>query len=167
MATPSHAAKKGTRYRYYVSRPLITKDQTQKYEGSASPLSSSRAEFAADSKAASRRQRIHESLFPAGDPVEPSFAFGQSGKPILGRLGFVFPPLDQKPLVSAQLAQQVVAMRRPHSPSGKARGEPIRGSLAPSDRLLGLWRQPEGQGLDRDRLVMSPLQPRLRPFAPR
>jgi hypothetical protein len=37
MATPSHAAKKGTRYRYYVSRPLITKDQTQKYKGSASP----------------------------------------------------------------------------------------------------------------------------------
>jgi hypothetical protein len=58
-------------------------------------------------------------------------------------------------------------MRRPHSPSGKARGEPIRGSLAPSDRLPGLWRQPEGQGLDRDRLVMSPLQPRLRPSAPR
>jgi len=30
--TPSHAIKKGTRYRYYVSRPLITKNQT---EGSA------------------------------------------------------------------------------------------------------------------------------------
>jgi DNA invertase Pin-like site-specific DNA recombinase len=27
--TPSHAVKKGTRYRYYVSRPLITKDQTE------------------------------------------------------------------------------------------------------------------------------------------
>ena len=47
--TPSHAAKKSTRYRYYVSRPLITKDQTRKYEGSARPLSSSWAEFAADS----------------------------------------------------------------------------------------------------------------------
>jgi hypothetical protein len=30
--TPTHAVKKGTRYRYYVSRPLIIKDQT---EGSA------------------------------------------------------------------------------------------------------------------------------------
>jgi DNA invertase Pin-like site-specific DNA recombinase len=30
--TPSHAVKKGTRYRYYVSRPLITNDKT---EGSA------------------------------------------------------------------------------------------------------------------------------------
>jgi hypothetical protein len=29
---PSHAVKKGTRYRYYVSRPLITKDQA---DGSA------------------------------------------------------------------------------------------------------------------------------------
>jgi DNA invertase Pin-like site-specific DNA recombinase len=27
--TPTHAVKKGTRYRYYVSRPLITKDQTE------------------------------------------------------------------------------------------------------------------------------------------
>jgi len=25
--TPSYAVKKGTRYRYYVSRPLITQDQ--------------------------------------------------------------------------------------------------------------------------------------------
>src|SRR5262249_52233782 len=30
--TPSHAIKKGTRYRYYVSRPLITKDRS---DGSA------------------------------------------------------------------------------------------------------------------------------------
>jgi DNA invertase Pin-like site-specific DNA recombinase len=28
--TPSYAVKKGTRYRYYVSRPLITKDQTER-----------------------------------------------------------------------------------------------------------------------------------------
>jgi hypothetical protein len=61
--------------------------------------------------------------------------FGQGGKPILRRLGFVFRPLDQKPLFSAQLAPQIIAMRRPHSSPGKARGEPIRGSLAPSDRL--------------------------------
>src|SRR5437763_8123194 len=31
--TPSHAVKKGTRYRYYVSRPLITKDQTDGFAG--------------------------------------------------------------------------------------------------------------------------------------
>ena len=33
--TPTHATKKGTRYRYYVSRPLITDDQTA---GSAAAL---------------------------------------------------------------------------------------------------------------------------------
>jgi hypothetical protein len=31
--TPSHAVKKGTRYRYYVSRPLITKDRTERSAG--------------------------------------------------------------------------------------------------------------------------------------
>jgi site-specific DNA recombinase len=31
--TPSHAVKNGTRYRYYVSRPLITKDQADKSAG--------------------------------------------------------------------------------------------------------------------------------------
>jgi site-specific DNA recombinase len=31
--TPSHAVKGGTRYRYYVSRPLITKDQTERFAG--------------------------------------------------------------------------------------------------------------------------------------
>src|SRR4029077_6601990 len=91
--------------------------------------------------------------------------FGQGGKPILGRPGFVLRPLDQKPLFSAQLAQQVIAMRRPHSPPGKAQGEPIRGSLAPSDRLPRLLRQAKGEGLDRDRLVLSALQPRLRSSA--
>ena len=31
--TPSHAVKKGTRYRYYVSRSLMTKDRTEKSVG--------------------------------------------------------------------------------------------------------------------------------------
>jgi hypothetical protein len=31
--TPSHAVKKGTRYRYYVSRPLIIKDHTDRSTG--------------------------------------------------------------------------------------------------------------------------------------
>ena len=31
--TPTHATKKGTRYRYYVSRPLITNDQTDGSSG--------------------------------------------------------------------------------------------------------------------------------------
>src|ERR1700730_12570940 len=91
--------------------------------------------------------------------------FGQGGKPILRRLGFVFRPLDQKPLFSAQLVQQIIAMRRPHSSPGKARGEPIGGSLAPSDRLPRLARQAEGECLDRDWLMPSALQARLRSSA--
>jgi len=41
-----------------------------------------------------------------------------------------------------------------------ARGEPIRCSLAPSNRLPRLWWQAEGECVDRDRLVLSALQPR-------
>jgi site-specific DNA recombinase len=35
--TPTHAINKGTRYRYYVSRPLITKDQTEQSAGRRIP----------------------------------------------------------------------------------------------------------------------------------
>src|SRR5882757_4515837 len=35
--TPSHAVKKGTRYRYYVSRPLITKDWPDRFAGRRIP----------------------------------------------------------------------------------------------------------------------------------
>ena len=31
--TPSHAVKRGTRYRYYVSRPLITRERTENFVG--------------------------------------------------------------------------------------------------------------------------------------
>src|SRR5215468_3655686 len=42
--TPSYAVKKGTRYRYYVSRPLITKDQTERStEGSCPARTGSQA----------------------------------------------------------------------------------------------------------------------------
>ena len=35
--TPTHAVKKGARYHYYVSRPLITKDQTERSAGRRIP----------------------------------------------------------------------------------------------------------------------------------
>ena len=50
--TPSHAVKKGTRYRYYVSRPLITKDQTESVRRAAHP---SRGDRAARQRAAVRQ----------------------------------------------------------------------------------------------------------------
>src|SRR5215475_11952090 len=57
---------------------------------------------------------------------------GQGGKPILGRLGLVFRPFDQKPLFSAQLAQRVIAMRRPHPPPAKLLGQSIGVSDSPA-----------------------------------
>jgi hypothetical protein len=78
----------------------------------------------------------------------------QSGKPILGRLGFSLRPLDQQPLFGARLGQQGVAMGRPHPLPCKARREPIRGALAPRDILPRLRRQAESERLDRDRLML-------------
>ena len=52
-------------------------------------------------------------------PIEGDI-LGQGGKPILGRLGFVFRPLDQQPLFGARLAQLGVAMGGPHPLAGKA-----------------------------------------------
>ena len=46
---------------------------------------------------------------------------GQSGKPIFGRLGFSWRPLDQQPFFGARLAQFGIAMRRPHALPCKAR----------------------------------------------
>src|SRR6516164_503921 len=46
---------------------------------------------------------------------------GQCGKPILGRLGFSFWPLDQQPLFGARRAQPGIVMRRPHAQPCKAR----------------------------------------------
>ena len=45
---------------------------------------------------------------------------GQRGKPILGRLGFTFRPLDQQPLFGARLAQLNIAMRWPHALARKS-----------------------------------------------
>src|SRR5580693_4009566 len=59
----------------------------------------------------------------------------QSGKPILGRLGFFWRPLDQQPLFGARLGQQGIAMCRPHPLPRKARREPVCSALAPRDCL--------------------------------
>src|SRR6516225_4187876 len=41
--TPTHATKKTTRYRYYVSRPLIDRDQTERSAGLRIPAGEIRA----------------------------------------------------------------------------------------------------------------------------
>ena len=52
-------------------------------------------------------------------PIEGD-VLGQGGKPIFGRLGFVFRPLNQQPLLGARLVQLGVTMRGPHPLAGKA-----------------------------------------------
>jgi hypothetical protein len=55
--TPSHAVKKGTRYRYYVSRPLITKDRPDRFAGRRIPAAE--IEQACESGGQQRAQLYH------------------------------------------------------------------------------------------------------------
>jgi hypothetical protein len=67
--TPTHATKKGTRYRYYVSRPLITDDKT---DGSAAlRIPAGEIEQAVTSR---MRQWLIDpaSVYQAIRPVDPS-----------------------------------------------------------------------------------------------
>jgi len=58
------------------------------------------------------------------------------------------------PLKSARLAQLGIAVRRPHALAGKARCEPIRAPLPPSDRLPRLFREAQGKRFAGDGLVL-------------
>src|SRR5580704_8179148 len=86
----------------------------------------------------------------------------QSGKPILGRLGFFWRPLDQQPLFGARLGQQGIAMCRPHPLPRKARREPVCSALAPRDCLPRFGRQAESEHLRRDRLMLQVASKQLR-----
>ena len=57
--TPSHAVKKGTRYRYYVSRPLITKDRADRSTGRRIPAGRDRATRRQQSAPMASRSRQH------------------------------------------------------------------------------------------------------------
>src|SRR5258708_913498 len=87
--------------------------------------------------------------------------FGHSGEPIFDRFGLALGPLDQQPLLGARRGAPSVAMRRACPHAGKARGQPIRASLAPGDIVPGLGRQLVGERLDADRVVLAiaPQQP--------
>ena len=90
----------------------------------------------------------------------------QSGKPILGRLGFFWRPLDQQPLFGARLGQQGIAMCRPHPLPRKARREPVCSALAPRDCLPRFGRQAESEHLRRDRLMLQVASKQLRWSSP-
>ena len=57
--TPSHAVKKGTRYRYYVSRSLITKDRTEDVRRAADSGRGDRAARDQPSAPMASRSRQH------------------------------------------------------------------------------------------------------------
>jgi hypothetical protein len=83
--TPSHAVKKSTRYRSYVSRPLIAKDQTQGFAGLRIPageieqlVTSRLRQWLFDSAASTRRHGFPIPQHSAGSSREP---------PRSGRLG--------------------------------------------------------------------------------
>src|ERR1700731_1317521 len=78
----------------------------------------------------------------------------QSGKPILGRLGFFWRPLHQQPLFGARVGQEGIAMCRAHPLPRKARREPVCSALAPRDCLPRFCRQTESERLYRDRLML-------------
>src|SRR4028118_1861828 len=59
---------------------------------------------------------------------------GQGGEPVLRRLLRLGRPLDQQPFLRARFAKMVVAMRRPHPQTGKARGQLVDGGLPPTAR---------------------------------
>ena len=69
-----------------------------------------------------------------GDKTREGDVFRQGREPALCRFPLLGGPLDQKPLLRAGFAEIVVAMRRPDSQAGKARGEQVDSALAPRDR---------------------------------
>src|SRR6202171_2647378 len=79
---------------------------------------------------------------------------GKVGEPIFGRLPLTRRPFDQPPLLAAPFGQGCVAMGGAHPYPGKTRGQPIRRSLAPGDRLPRLLRQAERERLGLHRLVL-------------
>ena len=85
--TPSHAVKKSTRYRSYVSRPLIAKDQTQGFAGLRIPAGEIEQLV---------MSRLRQWLFDSGSiykttgfPIPQHSAGSSRAPPRSGRLGRV------------------------------------------------------------------------------
>jgi hypothetical protein len=76
--TPSYAVKQGTRYRYYVSRPLIIKDQTKSSARLPHPRRGDRAARPQPSAPMASRSRQHLQCNTAGRCVSAALARGAS-----------------------------------------------------------------------------------------
>src|SRR4051795_7087039 len=68
---------------------------------------------------------------------------GKGGEPVFRRPLLLRRPLDQQPFLRAGFAKMIVAMRRPHSQTRKARGERVGRALPPRDRGPRVCRQRE------------------------
>lgn len=73
---------------------------------------------------------------------------GQCGQPILHGFAVAFGPLDEQPLLGAQLLALIVPMGSTHADPGKARAQSEVGALAPFNALPLRRRQIERQLLD-------------------
>src|SRR4249920_1379895 len=80
---------------------------------------------------------------------------GQVGEPIFGRLLLTRRPFDQQPFLGSGFLEPVIAVGGAHPYPGKTRGQPIRRSLAPSDRLPRLLWKAERERLGLHRLVLA------------
>src|SRR5471030_1062441 len=80
---------------------------------------------------------------------------GKIGEPVFGRLLLARRPFDQQPFLGAKFGQGFVAVGGAPPYPGKTRGQPIRRSLAPGDRLPRLLRQAERERLGPHRLVLG------------
>jgi len=79
---------------------------------------------------------------------------GQRGQPVLERLSVPLGPLDEQPFGFAHFIAQVVPVRRAHPHPGEARAQFGVRSFAPGDGVPLLGAKPQGERLDRLRMVL-------------
>ena len=88
------------------------------------------------------------------DQLSKGDVLGHGGKPIFGRLGFVWRQLDQQSLFGARRTQLGIAMRRSHPLRCETRRKPIGAALAPGNGLPRFRREAESERLGGDRLML-------------
>src|ERR1017187_1228497 len=78
----------------------------------------------------------------------------QRGQPVFRWFGFFLGPFDQEPFFRAWHSPLFVAVSRTHPDGGKTGAQSLLTAWTPSDVLPSRRRQPEGQLLHRNRLVV-------------
>src|SRR5262250_2232571 len=81
--------------------------------------------------------------------------FGQSGKPVLDRFGFLARPFDEEPFRGTRFTAPVIAMSRTDAPRGKTGVQPVPSTFSPAHGFPCRKRQTYGQLTQGDWLVAS------------